>query len=287
MADLAVRKSASRLTADERLRFVTAILELKRQGRYDRMVQEHVDAMSKVRPDPAHGGPAFLPWHRYCLRHLEHHLQMVDPSVTLPYWDWTVDRSPTGPPWTEDFMGGVGRERDGQVMKGPFAYVNGDWPITVKTFGREPDFLTRFYRSPDLLPKPREVRRVLQRVPYDARPWNFRTDPQQSFRSDLEGYPHSTPHMVIGGNMTGGGSPNDPVFFLHHANVDRLWAWWQKLHPDEWYRPRTGGPEGHNRDDRMWPWRGKEPPVTPRSVLDHHAMGYAYDDEADWAPDPQ
>lgn len=28
-----------------------------------------------------------------------------------------------------------------------------------------------------------------------------------------------------------GHSPNDPVFFLHHANLDRIWAAWQSHDP--------------------------------------------------------
>lgn len=42
---------------------------------------------------------------------------------------------------------------------------------------------------------------------------------------------HNGVHMWIGGHM---GSvptaPNDPVFFLHHCNIDRLWAKWQLRH---------------------------------------------------------
>jgi len=30
--------------------------------------------------------------------------------------------------------------------------------------------------------------------------------------------------------MAGTNSPADPVFWLHHANIDRLWAEWQKTH---------------------------------------------------------
>jgi tyrosinase len=26
-------------------------------------------------------------------------------------------------------------------------------------------------------------------------------------------------------------SPNDPLFFLHHANLDQLWALWQEQDP--------------------------------------------------------
>lgn len=277
-----LRKSASRMSANEKSRFVSALIELKKQGHYDHLVHIHHKAMMDLRVDPAHGGPAFLPWHRYYLRHLELDLQHIDPSVTIPYWDWIHDRATAGAPWTENLMGGNGRRQDGKVMTGPFAYSTGNWPIVVKDFPRQPDFLTRFFSAPRILPEGREVLRILKRTPYDARPWNFRTNPRESFRAALEGGPHNSVHIWVGGNMAGAGSPNDPVFFLHHAMIDRLWAKWQKLHPTERYKPRSGGPKGHNLEDPMWPWRAEQPPVTPRSVLDHHALGYRYDDEGRW-----
>jgi tyrosinase len=277
-----VRKSASRMTAAEKARFVAALIQLKKQGHYDHMVHIHHKAMMEIIPDPAHGGPAFLPWHRYYLRHLELDLQQIDPGVTIPYWDWTRDRSHTGAPWTDDFMGGNGRSRDGKVLTGPFAFSKGDWPITVKDFRDQPDFLTRFFLPSRMLPEEREITRILSRVPYDARPWNFGTNPRESFRAALENEPHNFVHNWVGGNMTSAGSPNDPVFFLHHAMIDRLWAVWRKLHPRERYKPVTGGPKGHSLDDPMWPWRREQPPVTPNSVLDHHDLGYRYDDEGSW-----
>jgi tyrosinase len=278
-----LRKSASRLTAKEKARLVAALIELKRTGHYDHLVHIHHRAMMEMNPDPAHGGPAFLPWHRYFVRHLELDLQQVDRRVTIPYWDWTWDRATTGTPWTADLMGGDGRRRDGQVMSGPFAYSTGDWPIVVKEYPREdPDFLTRALYLPSALPEKRNVRQILRRVPYDARPWNIGTDWMRSFRASLESFPHNLVHLWVGGNMAGAASPNDPVFFLHHAMVDRLWAKWQRLHPTERYRPAAGGPRGHNLDDRMWPWRREEPPVTPRSVLEHRDLGYRYDDEPHW-----
>ena len=33
----------------------------------------------------------FLPWHRAFLLYLENDLQVIDSTVTLPYWDWTND----------------------------------------------------------------------------------------------------------------------------------------------------------------------------------------------------
>lgn len=59
--------------------------------------------------------------------------------------------------------------------------------------------------------------------------------PPGSF-SVLEGFPHNKVHNYIGGvgpidpgpygNMTNFLSPVDPIFFLHHSNMDRLWDVW-------------------------------------------------------------
>ena len=56
--------------------------------------------------------------------------------------------------------------------------------------------------------------------------------------SVLEGMPHNQVHNYIGGvgpldpgpygNMTNFLSPVDPIFFLHHANMDRLWDVWTR-----------------------------------------------------------
>lgn len=56
--------------------------------------------------------------------------------------------------------------------------------------------------------------------------------------SVLEGFPHNKIHNYIGGvgpldpgpygNMANNLSPVDPIFFLHHANMDRLWDVWTR-----------------------------------------------------------
>src|SRR6202000_3351134 len=61
---------------------------------------------------------------------------------------------------------------------------------------------------------------------------------QTTVFSVLEGQPHNLVHNCIGGgghlvpapygNMTNFLSPVDPVFFLHHANMDRLWDVWTR-----------------------------------------------------------
>lgn len=278
---MGTREDQARLTSVEKKRFVTALKEVKASGVYDRYVEIHRKAMMVQRPDPAHGGPAFLPWHREYLRRFELELQKVDSRVTIPYWNWLRDRSPNSAPFTADFMGGNGRRRDGRVMDGPFAFSTGEWDLNVRVFPRRPRFLTRSI-MPDLrLPNRRQIVRALRRTPYDVRPWNFGSDPRKSFRADLEGR-HNAVHVWVGGEMVTATSPNDPIFFMHHAMIDRLWAIWQKRHPDERYRPFRGGPKGHNLKDPMWPWRRESDPPTPRSVLDHHSLGYRYAYEGRW-----
>lgn len=90
-----VRKSVSHLTPAERPRFVRAVEKLKENGVYDRYVEVHMIAMMEKRPDPAHGGPAFFSWHGEYLRRFEKDLQRVEPGTTIPFWDWTHDRSQT------------------------------------------------------------------------------------------------------------------------------------------------------------------------------------------------
>jgi tyrosinase len=44
------------------------------------------------------------------------------------------------------------------------------------------------------------------------------------FRQDFEVGPHMLVHGIIGGHMSTNWSPADPIFWLHHSNVDRIWS---------------------------------------------------------------
>jgi len=57
----------------------------------------------------------------------------------------------------------------------------------------------------------------------------------------MENYFHNSMHCVVGGIMCGPLSPYDPIFWLHHAQVDKIWKDWQDQHLDveserEWAR---------------------------------------------------
>lgn len=65
----------------------------------------------------------------------------------------------------------------------------------------------------------------------DLSPWasttvNFQRGTVNSFEEKFETAPHNPVHNIIGNAMATMQSPHDPIFYLHHANVDRLWHAW-------------------------------------------------------------
>ena len=121
---------------------------------------------------------------------------------------------------------------------------------------------------------------------YDSPYWDVFS---RGFRNALEGWPngpqlHNRVHVWVGGSMELTTSPNDPVFFLNHCNVDRLWALWQDLRFNIGY-PADGTIvdrnckkiDGYNLKDKMYPWQEDEFGKTIYDVLDHKRLGYIYE----------
>jgi tyrosinase len=260
-----IRKNQNVLEPAERSAFVAAVLELKKRGVYDTFVQLHSDYMDGT---VAHWTPSFLAWHRQLLIEFERQLQQVDADVTIPYWDWTTDGAPTSSIWDPTFLGGDGRLADDEVTTGPFAGAAGNWPIVVsaddgktlrRSFGRFADAV---------LPTRADVATAMAKMVYDVAPWA--NDPA-SFRYTVEDLLHSPVHVWVGGQMIGGASPNDPVFWLHHSHIDKLWHDWQRTNPTAGYLPADPVPGFVHVDGLVPPWKT----MTPRQLLDVSAL-YAY-----------
>jgi tyrosinase len=109
----------------------------------------------------------------------------------------------------------------------------------------------------------------------------------------MEGNPHGSAHTSFFGFISAvPTAAQDPLFFLLHANIDRLWAKWQFANGQaasqrfDTTNPATyeflgsaGGPNaeriGHNLNDTMWPWNhvtgtglpGDRPPTAPGGDL--------------------
>jgi tyrosinase len=52
----------------------------------------------------------------------------------------------------------------------------------------------------------------------------------ESFMGATYGAIHGTTHVQVGGHMSTMHSPQDPIFFSHHAFIDKLWSVWQDCH---------------------------------------------------------
>lgn len=103
-------------------------------------------------------------------------------------------------------------------------------------------------RIPAAINRPAQLRRwriSRQRPDADAMPDRselraaMRRQRFRGFQLRLESL-HGWVHVAVGGEsgeMSTARSPQDPLFWLHHANVDRLWARWQERHPRQ--RPRN------------------------------------------------
>jgi tyrosinase len=295
-----IRKRAGSLSASEKQDFVNAVLGLKdkpsvlhpgdtMRSRYDDYAEVHLNAMNAAQSEGASWGhmcSAFGPWHRKLLRQFELDLQTIKPGVTIPYWDWTV-ATEKKKIFAPDFLGGNGNTT-GRVTTGPF--IGSRWVIRVKDSPGDPDYLRRrFGKDPTAksLPTKKLVTSAQAITVYDTAPWNDLARGNSAadwggFRVQLEVSMHNLVHRYVGGTMVLAASPNDPVFWLHHANIDRLWGKWQDRYGNSTY-PTNGAPNGHNLNDAMIFHRGGTAPwpgvTRPSDVMDRWAMGFRYDDD--------
>jgi tyrosinase len=259
-----IRKDAESLTVAERNRFRSAFATLNNRGfgRYSDFRNVHSSA-----GDPeAHGRAGFLPWHRVFLLDLERELQRIDPSVALPYWRF--DR-PAPRLFSADFMG-VADPVTGAVR------FSGDNPL-------------QFWATdgvPGVVRRPRFNPRTQAAGTLDELSTIWLGGPGDLFElfRRMEANPHGTAHTSFTGFISSiPTAARDPLFFLLHANVDRLWAKWQwarrrvnPLDPAAYSRQGSAASPGatrigHNLLDTMWPWNevttNPRPPVAPGGTL--------------------
>lgn len=197
---------------------------------------------------------SFLPWHRAYLYHFEEILKAAvgNSQLTLPYWDWEKDRALPAQFWGDSTNS---------------LYNN-----------------TRFVTPQDTLPD----EDVDASDPLDA--IDFAAFGGELDRSGLlEVGAHAAVHNWVGGDMrrfsTAG---RDPIFWLHHANLDRLWDVWLKssathANPDDqqWLDRRFTftNPSGQNVEisvndaQKMGPGYGEEETVILSNKADAQSIG--------------
>ncbi|MDX1479051.1 MAG: tyrosinase family protein [Saprospiraceae bacterium] len=215
-----VRRDHRRLSTDEQNRFLNAFTQINNMGALGPLVDIHSNSVHQM-----HGNPRFLPWHRIYLLRLEELLQMVDPTVCLPYW----------------------RSSDEQAFP---AWLTGFTPTVNLSSGSHT--VTRNIGAFSTLPNTAAVNAAMSNGTYN------------SFASALEGI-HDSGHVWVGGSMgLVPTAPCDPIFWMHHCEIDRIWAEWQAANPGQ--NPSLSGASAV-----MDPWSESE-----TDTRDIAALGYSY-----------
>jgi len=193
-----------------------------------------------------HHTPLFLPWHRAYLYFFELTLKDHEPTATLPWWDWTSAASQArGLPafYAETTVDGQPNPLAGSTIN-ELARRQGGPRSPRRTF-RDPD-------APWRLPRAEEVERILRLGDF------------LDFQQQLEQF-HDNVHIWVSGTMADVPfAAYDPIFFAHHAMVDRIWRLWQLRHP-------TAGLPSDLIDEALPPFN-----ITVRQTLSVTTLGYDY-----------
>ena len=185
----------------------------------------------------------FLPWHRAYLYNWEMAMRDRVPDVTLPWWDWTL-----GPP-----------RQNGIPQIFGVAEVNGQAnPLTgfrINLPNTRPPLVHRTDREPgpsNELPTQSDVDDALARTD-----WNDFTEALEDIHDNVHGW-------VSGDMGVVGQAAFDPIFWSHHAMIDRLWWLWQA-------RNGNGNISTDLLDEVLAPFNFRV-----RDVLSVNDLGYDY-----------
>ncbi|KAG6828515.1 hypothetical protein H0H92_007732 [Tricholoma furcatifolium] len=203
--------------------------------RFDDFQGHHINLTTRV-----HSVGQFLPWHRWFIHAYSTALQKeCNYNGPIPYWDWTIDTDPSNLDLLRsspifDAHGGFGNL---PLVRAPVS--SGVFAGYLLPFGTGP--------PPNITSHPLERGfdpTMLQHLTAGAVKNTLNNTSFETFRIELEGRPvtplpkiHDSGHRAVGGDMGDTWSspgeffdtPLDPLFYLHHANLDRLWWKWQSM----------------------------------------------------------
>jgi tyrosinase len=213
-----------------------------------------------------HGSYFFLAWHRMYLYFFESIVRAnSNPEFNLPYWDYINPSGPTDP-----------------RLQLPAQFRNTANPLYVAD--RHPSMNAGgFLPEGDV-----QTDYSMARMFFTCGPTNWASSfggkqvpAPVHFTSGfgaLESLPHNAVHDDVGGWM---GDPNtaaqDPIFWLHHSNIDRLWDAWEKLDSG-----RKNNWDATWLDQKFYFYNdaGKQCYLTGKDVIDDaKQLGYRYDNE--------
>ncbi|GBM21432.1 Kielin/chordin-like protein [Araneus ventricosus] len=205
---VSIRKEIRDMTSEEMKRYQSAVKTLALQETWQNLTNLYREYMPQSR-----GNSYFLPWHRFFLRYAEIKLQEIDCSVTIPYFDWTLDvgSMETSVVWQANYFGGNGdKTQNNCVRYHPFKNYH---PLFWK------NCLRRDFNSSVYFPNAIDLEKLL------------RIQSFEEFNSQLDTI-SGLFHLFVGGHMASTESTYDPIFFSHYAFIDKIWYDWTSENPN-------------------------------------------------------
>lgn len=286
-----MKKNPSDMTNPTSWRYQGAIHDYLRPNATDaqRQARDPLFTTTDILPPPSeqlkfwrtcqHQSWFFLPWHRMYLHHFEriimgHVARLGGPTDwALPYWNYSGSKT-FGIP----FPGSA-------LLPGPFR--TGGLP-DLFVARREP---LANQGQPFADATATDIKRCLQEpFPSSGSSGGFLGLKTVSNHAGgpaegaVESSPHDLMHGAIGGSggLMGNfiGAPLDPIFWLHHCNIDRLWEVW--IARDTTHKNPVD-PDWLTTSFDFHDAKGNPVSMKPSEVLDTKAapLSYVYDDISD------
>ena len=199
---------------------------------------------SRPKSDGSWNQANFWGWHRIYLYYFERVLQWAadDPTLSLPYWDYTNTAYLALPLPYRKLASSLYEQRraDGYNQGGKLPADDTD----ADQYLVNPDFL--------------------------AAELGVETNVHGNVHCDVGGAANGCPQAFMGKVPVAG---NDPIFYSHHANIDRLWSCWTSMH---------GAPQPGGWMDQSFSFPDETGNLRTRKVLEFLStedVGYKYEKE--------
>ncbi|KAJ4838316.1 hypothetical protein Tsubulata_040970 [Turnera subulata] len=226
----------------------------------------------------------FFPWHRMLLHFHERILGSLigDDTFALPFWAWDIPEGMTIP---DMFMNKNSSffhaERDTSHF--PPSVVDLDYTCKESGLNPEDQVSTNLATMYHQMVSGAKKTELFMGCPYRPGEGGFCNGP-----GTIELAPHNTVHKWVGNNLhpvsredmgVFYSAARDPIFYPHHANIDRLWNIWRELHGDKIINdPDWLDSYFYFYDEKLQLIR-----IKVGDVLDSTKLGYVYE-EVDISP---
>nr|WGL47534.1 hemocyanin 1 [Physella acuta] len=220
-----------------------------------------------------HGMPTFPHWHRLFTLQVEQALQRHGSAIAIPYWDWTKPIKALPEIFTDEDYYDIWRD---EVVPNPFArgYVPSEEVYTVRDVRQELFKTSKDGSHSDLFDL---VLSALEQT-------NF-----CDFEVQFE-VMHNAIHYLVGGHQKYSlssleYSAYDPIFFIHHAFVDKIWVVWQELQQRRHLPSNRADCALNYMNEPMKPFNIEgfninsftKKHAVPNTVFNYEHLGYQYD----------